>query len=147
MEAGDKLPAETELAASLPLSLGTIQSAYRSLADHGMVVRIHGSGTYVAERRPSMQAPWHCRFLDEGAGGYLPVYTTVVSRELVAKAGPWSDYLGQSSGKVVHIDRRISINDEFDVYSKFYVREDRFGAFLKKPKRELEGKLQDAVKS
>ena len=136
---GDKLPAEAELAAALPYSLGTVQSAYRSLADHGMVVRVHGSGTYVAERRHSMQAPWHCRFIDDEAGGYLPVYTTVVSRSLFAEHGPWSAFLGRAGGAVVRVDRRISINDEFDVYSKFFVQADRFGAFLKKPKRELEG--------
>lgn len=136
---GDKLPAEAELAAALPYSLGTVQSAYRWLADHGMVVRVHGSGTYVAERRHSMQAPWHCRFIDEEAGGHLPVYTSVVSRGLFAERGPWSAFLGQVGGAVVRVDRRISINDEFDVYSKFFVQADRFGAFLKKPKRELEG--------
>lgn len=140
---GDKLPAETELAASMPYSLGTVQSAYRSLVEQGMVVRIQGSGTFVAEGRLRMDEPWHCRFLDDDAKGFLPVFTTVLSRELTGERGPWSAYLGQSADPavrdIVRVDRRISINDEFDVYSKFMVRADRFGAFLKKPMRELEG--------
>ena len=139
----EKLPTEAELAASTPFSLGTVQSAYRSLVEHGVVVRIQGSGTFVAEGRHRMDAPWHCRFLDDHGAGYLPVYTQVLARELTGERGPWSDYLGQGSDPdardMIRIDRLISINDEFNVYSKFLVRADRFGAFLKKPLRELEG--------
>ena len=138
-----KLPTEAQLAAATPFSLGTVQSAYRSLVEHGVVVRIQGSGTFVAEGRHRMDAPWHCRFLDDKGTGYLPVYTKVLTRELTGERGPWSDYLGQNSDRavrdLVRIDRKIGINDEFDVYSKFLVRADRFGAFMKKPLRELEG--------
>ena len=136
---GEKLPAEAELASALPYSLGTVQSAYRSLVDQGVVVRIQGSGTFVIERRHSMSGPWHCRFLDDNGTGYLPVYTTVIARSSTNDRGPWSEFLGQNGEGVVRVDRKISINDEFNVYSKFFVRMDRFGAFLKKPKRELEG--------
>lgn len=139
----DKLPTEAELAAATPFSLGTVQNAYRSLVDDGVVVRIQGSGTFVAEGRHRMDAPWHCRFLDDSGTGYLPVYTHVLARALTGERGPWSDYLGQgldtSVKEIVRIDRKISINDEFDVFSKFFVRAERFGALLKKPLRDLEG--------
>src|SRR5574340_808333 len=138
-QAGEKLPTEADLASATPFSLGTVQSAYRSLVEQGVVVRIHGSGTYVAENRHRMDVPWHCRFLDDEGTGYLPVYTKVLSRALIGERGPWSAYLGQSGKDVLCIDRKISIDDEFDVYSKFYVREDRFGALLEKPIRELDG--------
>ena len=139
----EKLPTEALLASATPFSLGTVQSAYRSLVEHGVVVRIQGSGTFVAEGRHRMDAPWHCRFLDDDGTGYLPVYTKVLARELTGEHGPWSDYLGQDNDPaardIVRIDRRISINDEFNVYSKFLVRADRFGAFMEKPLHELEG--------
>ncbi len=140
---GEKLPTETQLASASPFSLGTVQSAYRSLVEHGVVVRIQGSGTFVTEGRHRMDAPWHCRFLDDKGTGYLPVYTKVLARELTGARGPWSDYLGQGSDPaapdIVRIDRKISINDEFDVYSRFLVRADRFGALMTKPLRQLEG--------
>jgi DNA-binding GntR family transcriptional regulator len=47
--------------------------------------------------------------------------------------------LGQSADGIVRIDRCLTINDEFDVYSKFFVRADRFGTLLDRPVRELEG--------
>ena len=140
---GEKLPTENELASATPFSLGTVQSAYRSLVDHGVVVRIQGRGTFVAEGRHRMDAPWHCRFLDDKGTGYLPVYTQVLARGLTGERGPWSEFLGQdrdlAARDIVRVIRKISINDEFDVYSKFFVRADHFGAFLKKPLRELEG--------
>ncbi len=136
---GEKLPPEAELASALPYSLGTVQSAYRSLVDSGVVVRIQGSGTFVTEARHRMDAPWHMRFLDDAGTGYLPVYTKVVSRGLTSERGEWSDFLDQVGEDIIRIDRRISINDEFDVYSKFFVKSERFGALLKKPVRELEG--------
>lgn len=139
----DKLPTEAELAAATPFSLGTVQNAYRSLVDDGVVVRIQGSGTFVADGRNRMDAPWHCRFLDDSGTGYLPVYTHVVARALTGERGPWSNYLSQGNDasvkEIVRIDRKISINDEFDVFSKFFVRAQRFGALLKKPLRDLEG--------
>lgn len=139
----EKLPTEAQLVAATPFSLGTVQSAYRSLVEHGVVVRIQGSGTFVAEGRHRMDAPWHCRFLDDKGIDYLPVYTQVLARELTGERGPWSDFLQQDSDAaardIVRIDRKININDEFDVYSKFRVRAARFGALMKKPVRELEG--------
>ena len=139
----EKLPTEAQLASATPFSLGTVQSAYRSLVEQGVVVRIQGSGTFVTEGRHRMDAPWHCRFLDDTGVAYLPVYTKVLGRELTAERGPWSEYLGRSGDAaardIVRVERKISINDEFDVYSKFHVRADRFGAFMKKPLRELEG--------
>ena len=138
----EKLPTEAQLASVTPFSLGTVQSAYRSLVERGVVVRIQGSGTFVADGRHRMDAPWHCRFLDDQGSGYLPVYTKVLARELTAARGPWSNYLGRggepAARDIVRIDRRISINDEFDVYSKFFVRADHFGALMKKPLRSLE---------
>lgn len=135
---GQKLPAEAELASVSPYSLGTVQRAYRFLVERNAIVRIHGSGTYVADERHSMDAPWHCRFVDDKGEAYLPVYAKVISRAFTAERGPWSSHLSQSGENVIRIDRKISINDEFFVYSKFFANADRFGELLKKPLRELE---------
>ncbi|RYF50614.1 MAG: GntR family transcriptional regulator, partial [Comamonadaceae bacterium] len=41
---GDRVPNEQELAATLPISLGTIQRALRQLVEEGVVQRRHGQG-------------------------------------------------------------------------------------------------------
>ncbi len=46
---GDRLPPGRELAASLDVSLETVQRAYRLLAEEGLVVSRVGRGTRIAE--------------------------------------------------------------------------------------------------
>ncbi len=47
---GDRLPAERELARRFACSMRTVRSALAILARQGLVERVQGSGTYVAER-------------------------------------------------------------------------------------------------
>lgn len=136
---GAKLPTEQALARETPFSLGTVQRALRALVDEGIVVRLQGSGTYVAEGRKAMDAPWHCRFLDDTGSGVLPVYPKVVWRRRLRERGPWSDYLQQRENGIIRIDRVISVNDEFAVYSKFYLDAVRFKSMLERPMAELDG--------
>jgi GntR family transcriptional regulator len=135
---GDRLPTEASLAASLPFSLGTIQRALRSLVDGGILVRRHKSGTFVAPTRQPMQDPWHCRFLDD-AGGYLPIFATVLKRETRRDAPAFlTDAADAASGAIV-IDRVIDVGGEFSVFSRFYVDAKRFASLLKRPIAELDG--------
>ncbi len=136
---GAKLPAERELVRSTPFSLGTVQRALRALVDEGIVVRLQGSGTYVAEGRKPMDAPWHCRFTGDDGRSFLPIYPRVLARGKTRKRGPWSAYLDQHGDNVIRIDRVISVNDEFLVYSKFYLNAERFGSMLTRPIAKLDG--------
>ncbi len=134
---GDQLPPEKEIARRTSLSLGTVQRALRSLADEGLVVRSQGSGTFVTEHRTGMEAPWHCRFLNEDGSGFLPVYPKLILRERTTNPGEWTDFLAPFSGTAIRLDRRLSIGDEFYVYSKLYMDEGRFAKMLKLPTREI----------
>jgi DNA-binding GntR family transcriptional regulator len=136
---GARLPTEQALARHTPFSLGTVQRALRALVEEGIVVRLQGSGTYVADGRKPMDTPWHCRFLNDAGNGFLPIYPKVVSRKRIRERGPWSAYLGQRGDNVIRIDRTISVNDEFMVYSKFYLDAQRFGSMLTRPMAELDG--------
>jgi len=49
--AGQKLPSENELVRSLNISRMTIHRALRELAHEGLVNRVHGVGTFVAEKQ------------------------------------------------------------------------------------------------
>lgn len=122
---GEKLPTETELAGSLPFSLGTIQRCFRDLVDEGIVIRKRGYGTYIPPRIKELFDPWHMRFLADDGKGFLPVYAHVLRRYTISGHGRWSEYLGQRSEKILRIDRRMQIGEEFSVYARFYACIDR----------------------
>ncbi|MGA7802005.1 MAG: GntR family transcriptional regulator [Gammaproteobacteria bacterium] len=138
-EPGSKLPTESELAQASPFSLGTVQRALRSLAEEGYVERRRGYGTVLPDRPRQLDQPWHCRFLGDDGQSFLPVFTVVLSRTVRRHHGPWSAPLHQGRESVIQIDRRMEINDEFVVYSKFYVRADRVPEFLDAPPNTLFG--------
>jgi GntR family transcriptional regulator len=142
---GGKLPTETEFVAATPFSLGTVQRAMRELAEEGVVVRRQGHGTFVAESRKAMQDPWHCRFLSPDGDRYLPVFPKIVRRERTSERGPWSAHLQHSGNNVIRIDRHLSINGEFGVYSKFFVNAERFGRILDIPVKELDSANMKAL--
>ena len=137
---GDKLPTESELTRITPFSLGTVQRALRALVDEGLVVRTQGSGTFVAEGRAPIDAPLHLRFLGgEGEPRFLPLFPKVLSRKRIAERGAWSDWLRQKGADIVRIDRRLSVNGEFNVYSRFYVSADTLPGITEKPLTALDG--------
>jgi GntR family transcriptional regulator len=135
---GDRLPTEAELVRCTPFSLGTVQRALRSLVEEGMVTRAQGSGTFVAQSRQQMEAPWHCRFMNAEETAFLPVYPKLVSRKRIAGRGPWSAHIVPDGGAVIRIDRRLGIGDEFFVYSRLYMSAARFDVLLTKPVEEIE---------
>lgn len=136
---GARLPTETNLTRQTALSLGTVQRALRALVEDGVVVRQQGSGTFVADSRKPMDAPWHCRFIADDGKSFLPIYPKVLIRKRIRERGPWSALLEQRGNNIIRIDRVISIHDEFSVYSKFYLNGERFAGILKKPLAELDG--------
>jgi DNA-binding GntR family transcriptional regulator len=115
---GQKLPTEAALTRDLPYSLGTVQRAYRSLVEEGIVRRSQGSGTFVEEGRRPIDAPFHLQFRGDD-GRFLPLYPKIVSRTRARGDGPWTAFLG-ATAEVLRIDRRISVGDEFDVYTRLY---------------------------
>lgn len=136
---GDRLPAEDELTSMTPFSLGTAQRALRDLADQGLVVRKHGLGSFVAERPRELQEPWHCRFLADDGVTVLPVYSKTLQRAAVKDGGPWNAYLGSAPGQVMRLDRLVNINEEFNVFSRFYGDRELLKKLWDMPLERLEG--------
>ncbi|OZI71262.1 GntR family transcriptional regulator [Bordetella genomosp. 12] len=138
LQAGDRVPNEQELAATLPISLGTIQRALRQLADEGVIERRHGLGSFVSGRQAGgeMSHPFHCRFVNDSGDGYLPVFPKVVERKEVGE-GEWTPSLGP--GRIVEITRKIRIGSEFDVYSVFWIDAARLPIFATAPLDQLDG--------
>lgn len=135
---GEKLPTELEIAAGTPFGLGTVQRVLRDLAEERIIVRRKGQGSFISESRSPMVQPWHCRFWNDDKSGFLPIYPKVMSRQRLNTWGAWSEFLEQSGDNIFLVERRISINDEFFVLSRFYVNADKFGYLMEKPLTELD---------
>ena len=136
---GARLPTETELASVTPFSLGTVQRAMRALVDEGLIVRTQGMGSFVAEGRAPLDAPLHLRFPGDAAEGFLPLFPKLLSRKRIDERGPWSEFLGQEGDNIIRIDRRLSVNGEFNVFNRFYVNADKFGSVATRPVAALDG--------
>lgn len=134
---GDRLPTEATLATTTKVSLGTVQKALRILEQEGIVVRRHGSGTYVASASPSPNEIFNFFFLGDD-GSALPLYTKVLELGRTSKNGPWSNFLEQDRG-FIKVSRVTNVNLEFQAYMELYARESQFGRLCEMPIRKLDG--------
>lgn len=137
--ANARLPTESEVAAALPLSLGTIQRALRALADEGVITRRQGQGSFVAAAPAAgqMRAPLHCRFVNDDGTGYLPVYPSVLARFEEEREGPWRAHL--RARRIACIERVFRIADEFRVFGRFWFDPARLPSLHALPLRKLSG--------
>jgi len=137
---GQRLPAELDMAREMQVSLGTAQKALKLLADHGVIVRRHGHGTFVAgapaPRNPSEIRNF--RFLAEDGISLLPVYTRVLELTKTNARGPWSGIFPDER-EFVLISRVININLEFQNYSRLFLPYSRFGSLLHLGLHDLDG--------
>jgi len=127
---GHRLPTENELVAITGYSLGTVQRALRALVEEGYVTRRQGRGSFVEHGPRPFGSPWHLRFLHESGREYLPVHSSVLQTQRIDKPGPWSRYIGGNDGPVLRLDRLLSVNREFNVYSEMYLESHRFGSLV-----------------
>ncbi|XYP84762.1 GntR family transcriptional regulator [Bordetella bronchiseptica] len=137
---GERLPTEDDLVQMTSYSLGTVQRALRILVDQGLVVREHGLGTFVAQQQLRIQDPWHCRFLADDGVGFLPVYSTIISRDHASGEGEWQRYFDTAAGaQVILIERTINVGNEFEVFTRFYVDRNVFPSLWDTPMEKLNG--------
>ena len=136
LEPGTRLPTEIELAKLLPYSLGTVQKAYGELVKSAAVVRSRGRGSFVAPRDRRLYEPWHCRFLGDD-GTILPVYPRVTGHEPGDQDERWAGLFGPGTA-VSRIDRVLSIDDEFEIVSRFYAKQSVVAALLNRPREQVQ---------
>ncbi len=136
--AGDRVPTETELVEATGLSAGTVQRALRDLVEEGVLRRQQGSGSFVAAAPNRIDDVAHCRFLADDGRSLLPVFSRVLGRKLVARRGPWSAHFAQGT-EITRLDRVLTVNDEFAVFSRFYFDGGRFRGLASRPIGELAG--------
>lgn len=144
LKPGDRLPAEFALAESLPLSLGTVQKALRSLSELGAIKRTQRSGTVVTDPTSEIFDLWQFRFIDEDENCVFPVYSRVVKKDRFRRKGAWSRFLGEEDS-YVRIVREIDVDHQFKAFSSFYLSFGQFGEVLDLDSSELEGVHLSAV--
>lgn len=134
---GDQLPGEHELATVLPASLGTIQKALGRLADQGVIIRKHGSGTFIADRSEQLHDLWHFRFRGDDGQSLLPVFSKVMSIREITDTGDWSGFLSDARSYLC-IERLIDVNGEFNGLGRLYLDAQVFRRLLKVEKSTLD---------
>jgi GntR family transcriptional regulator len=121
----DKMPAELILAKALPVSLGTIQAAYRMLAAEGVVARRRKDGTRLTSQVDVNSLNWHLRFSDIETGASLPCRSTVFAITRTRALGGWKNFLPEIQ-EFTCIARRWSVSERFQVLSRLYISAEYF---------------------
>jgi len=137
LKTGHQLPAESQLARQVPLSLGTVQKGMSVLQSHGIVSREHGRGTFVRGLAPELRDLWHFRFLADDGRSILPVFPEVLGVQITDAQGPWAEFLPREA-QYVRIDRRVVVNGEFSVFSQYYVSHQTCSGMLDMPMAKLQ---------
>lgn len=138
LQPGDKVPTEADITAALPVSLGTVQKALSTLTEKGVLVRLQGSGTFVAKRESELGDLWHFRFINSDGKKILPVFTKVLSIDNVRDPGPWTAFLGKEKD-YIRITREIDVNHEFKAIGQFFLSSEQYGELLDYQPSDLEG--------
>ncbi|MCP4432023.1 MAG: GntR family transcriptional regulator [Gammaproteobacteria bacterium] len=140
LKPGDRVPTETSLTESLPVSLGTVQKALNTLTERGVLTRKQGSGTYVADKQISPDDIWHFRFIDDGNEHIMPLTTKVLDIKRSIEPGPWVHFLGQQKFYIC-IVREIRVNNAFSAVSRFFLSGQQFKELLTFKSDDLEDTL------
>lgn len=133
---GDQLPSEAKLCAELSASLGTVQKALQRLSERKILLREHGRGTFVNRDQIPEANVRHFRFFDEDGSTLLPIVSRVGKIERIGTRGPWAAFLGAADG-YVRIERTISVNGEFELYSEVYLSTAHMAPILEMQPAEL----------
>jgi len=126
---GDRIPTETELVQALLASLGTVQSALRRLVSAGIIKRLRGSGSWIADINEKEESVWFLRFFENNSEEIIDVSAKPIEIVETEEQGPWSSFLHQGSS-YIKIYRIFSIGEEFTVVGKLYLTSGRFRPLL-----------------
>lgn len=134
---GQRIPAESELCARLPVSLGTVQKAMGRLASNGLIVRNRRTGTFVADRRSQASEAFVYRFRHPKTGEVQMPFVRVLAVEEDRSRGPWRTLLGVE--RCVRLDRLLWIEDDPPAFTSVYFTHDHGRSLLNVPIEELHG--------
>ncbi|MEF2247170.1 GntR family transcriptional regulator [Paenibacillus sp. IITD108] len=118
-----KLLSETDLAASLEISRGTIKQAIKNLIDEDVLIQIHGKGTFVVGKQIESAAAERLVSISESLyGEKIDFSTSLLGMNIIVAAKPVDKHLGLSKGDPIHFLQRVrSIDNCPFVYLENYL--------------------------
>ena len=136
LEPGSPVPAERDLAAELGTTRTTVRQASLDLVAEGRLVRLHGSGTYVAE--PKMTWPLHlASFTAQAAANGFNASTQLLAIQRIRANGSVASRLGvEVSARVYRIERLRLANDRPIAVETSHLSADRFPQLTRYVRRE-----------
>jgi GntR family transcriptional regulator len=112
MAPGDRLPSERSLAQQYGVARATVTQAVEHLADKGLIYRVHGSGTFVAEPKQQTSLTLTSFTEDMKARGMTPG-SVVLAQDVVPASAVVARHLAVTSGApVVHFERLRTADGE-----------------------------------
>lgn len=127
---GDRLPSEPDLIREYGISRITVRQALDELEGEGLIVRRHGKGTYVAERRIEHQLVRLTDFVEDMERAGQNPSSRVLAFEQVEASAPICDLLRLAEGaEVMRVDRLRLANGQPVAYDTTWLPL-RFGQLL-----------------
>ena len=121
LRVGDAIPSERRLAASLSVSRPTLRQAIDELVREGLLVRRHGSGTYVAEAKIALPLTMTSFSEDMARRGMRPS-SQVLTFEAISAGAKLGQRLRISPAEQVWRIRRLRLADEETMAIEFSTR-------------------------
>jgi GntR family transcriptional regulator len=118
LRVGDSIPSERRLAASLGVSRPTLRHAIDELVREGLLVRRHGSGTYVAESKIALPLTMTSFSEDMARRGMRPS-SEVLSFETISAGAKLGQRLRISPAEPVWAIRRLRLADDVTMAIEF----------------------------
>jgi GntR family transcriptional regulator len=115
---GERVPTETSLAETLPVSVGTVQKALSKLVSNGLVVRNRRTGTFIADRRSLVNEVFVYRYKDPLTGKYMLPFVRTVAVNVDTNKGPWQEALKVE--RCVRIDRLVWFDQQPPAFSSVF---------------------------
>ena len=111
LNTGDPLPSDAELCAEFSVSRMTARNAMQRLADEGLVMRVPGRGSFVAEPPTHRRADRLLTFSREMERRGRRPSSRLLNREIRPSSGEEASALGISEGEPIVALRRLRLAD------------------------------------
>lgn len=134
---GDRLPAETELAASYNVATGTLRQAISQLIQDKLLERRHGSGTFV--RRPTFDKSLFRFFRFETNDGERQIpESRILRRDVMRAPSEIQQALNlEQNAKVISMTRLRLLDDKPVLVEDIWLEYSRFEGFLEMPEEDI----------
>jgi DNA-binding GntR family transcriptional regulator len=108
-----QLKAEDELAVDLGINRGTLRNAIKTLIDEGLLVRIHGKGTFVTRRMLDQPLAQNLTTFSEGLiSKNIPFTTLVLEQAVITAPADIAASLNLDPADEVFFLKRVRLVDE-----------------------------------